>query len=144
MKVLLTIKHVIFLMKLKCGQTKKAKMEIFEQLFELAGISPVKKYSKHSHTLLNEVKRQVESTHSIMQKSASAFLIEPTEKVFPTSEVSKNILDKGHCFDHLVDLVKEKLAISNNKQQIQVTWSIRYVVEVLETTEDQAKKAWKI
>ena len=64
--------------------------------------------------------------------------------MFPTSEVSKNILDKGHCFDHLVNLVKEKLAISNNKQQIQVTWSIRYVVEVLETTEDQAKKARKI
>ena len=52
---------------------KKAKMEIFEQLFELAGISPVKKYSMHSHTLVNEVKREVESTHSIMQKVHQPF-----------------------------------------------------------------------
>ena len=65
-----------------------------------------------------------------MKKNALAFLNQPTEKVFPASEVSKNILDKGHCFDHLVDLVKTKLAISNSKQQIQLltlapqAWSI--------------------
>ena len=85
-----------------------------------------------------------------MKKSASAFLNEPIGKVFPASEVSKSILDKGHCFYHLGDLVKAKLAISNNKQQIQLLtlapqrWLIGQVVEVFETTEYKAKKARRL
>ena len=38
--------------------------------------------------------KKVENPHSIMKKNALAFLNQPTEKVFPASEVSKNILDK--------------------------------------------------
>ena len=81
-----------------------------------------------------------------MKKIASAFLNEPTEKVFPASEVSKKISDKAHCLGCLVDLAKAKLAISNNKQNIQQlalapqTWGIGQVVEVLETTELKLKK----
>ena len=135
--------------EIEAWTTKKAKIKFFEQSLELAGISPVKKHGKHSHTLENEVKRKVESRHSIIKKSASAFLNKPTEKVFPASEFSKKILDKGHCFDHFVDLVKAKLAILNNKQRIQPltlapqTWSIEQVVKVFETTEYKAKKARK-
>ena len=89
--------------------------------------------------------KKVEGTQGIM-RSVSALLNKPTETVFPASEVSKNTLDKGHCFDRLVDLVKGKLDISNNKQQIQLptlAWCIGQVVEVFETTEYKAKKAKK-
>lgn len=92
------------------------------------------------------INKKVEGTQGIM-KSVSALSNKPTETVFPASEVSKNMLDKGHCFDRLVDLVKGKLDISNNKQQIQLStlaWCIGQVVEVFETTEYKAKKAKKL
>ena len=53
-----------------------------------------------------------------MKKNVLTFFNEPTKKVIPASEVSKNIYDKAECFDCPEDLVKAKLAISNNKQQI--------------------------
>ena len=103
----------------------------------------LKKHVQHSRVLINEVKQKVES---IMKKSTSSFLNEPTEKVFPASEVPKIILDKAHCFDHLVDLVKAKLVFSSNKQQIKLltlalqTWGVWQVVEVFETNDIKRKR----
>ena len=39
----------------------------------------------------NEVKRKVKSTHNVMKKNVLTFFNEPTKKVIPASEVSKNI-----------------------------------------------------
>lgn len=72
--------------------TRKIKIEILEQSFELAGVSPVKKHAKHSFSHEIEVKKIYESTHNIMKKNALASLNEPTEQVFPASKVSKKYI----------------------------------------------------
>ena len=53
--------------KIEAWTTKKVKIKILEQSFELA----IKKHDKRNHTLVNEVKRKFEITHSIVKKSNS-------------------------------------------------------------------------
>ena len=87
-----------------------------------------------------------------MEKSASAFSNGPTEKWFPAYEVSRNKLHKAHCFDRLVDLVKEKKSYLKKKKKKQIqwlslvpqTWSIGLIVQVFETTEYKAKNSSKL
>ena len=142
-KLFLTLKHVIFLMRLKHRQQKNQRLKFQNNRLKLLAYLQLKKHVQHSRVLINEVKQKVES---IMKKSTSSFLNEPTEKVFPASEVPKIILDKAHCFDHLVDLVKAKLVFSSNKQQIKLltlalqTWGVWQVVEVFETNDIKRKR----
>ena len=50
------MKNVIFLMRLKREQQKKQRLKFSNNHFNLAGMFPVKKHGKHSHTRVNEVK----------------------------------------------------------------------------------------
>ena len=46
----------MFLMRLKREQQKKQRLKFSNNHFKLAGMFPVKKHGKHSHTRVNEVK----------------------------------------------------------------------------------------
>ena len=76
------MKKMMLTLMMKKVLSKKAKIEILEESFELAGISTYKKHGKHNHILKNEVEIKVETTHNIMKKTVSVFLNESTERCF--------------------------------------------------------------
>lgn len=78
-KLFLTLKHVIFLMRLKHRQQKNQRLKFQNNRLKLLAYLQLKKHVQHGRVLINEVKQEVES---IMKKSTSSFLNEPTEKVF--------------------------------------------------------------
>lgn len=137
--LVLIMKKMMLTLMVKKVLSKKAKIEILEESFELAGISTYKKHGKHNHILKNEVEIKVETTHNIMKKTVSVFLNESTERCFVLLKFQKIYYVKDIVLMVLWILLRQNCSFQtiNNKFN-------KFNLTLAPQTEYKAEKARKL
>ena len=118
-------------------------------------LSPLKLHAVPVHMKVGLGKRKLQQANSEMSKRVATMLNVEQKELSSSNDtshtdVSKEIYDKANDMDRLIQLMKEKMLISNKRQKIQIltltpeSWSLRKTAKEFHVSKTTAQKARKL
>ena len=111
-------------------------------------VSPLKVHLRKTSNKPSLGKRKIKQVEeAVIKKIATALDVTESDLVAPKNEVLKEIQIKAGDLDFLVECMKEKLKVSNNRQQLQIltltpkSWSIRKAAKEFSVSKHKIQNA---